>query len=68
MAAGSVINEPNNGAMVRIASHHATGRPPPSDAASFSACSAMRITGRVDASAMITTTNIGSVKFTVVSR
>ena len=65
MAAGSVMNEPSSGAMVRIENHHATGRRPPSDATTRRHCSASRMTGRVEASVMMMTTNTGSVKFTV---
>lgn len=55
------MNEPSTGATVRIASHQAQGRPPPSEATSRKLCSARRMTGRVEASAMMITTNIGSV-------
>jgi hypothetical protein len=65
MAAGSVMNDPSNGPTVRIATHHAAGVAPPMLATLRSAASANPMMGRVDASAMMTTTNIGSVKLTV---
>ena len=55
------MKEPNKGASVRIESHQATGRPPPSPATARMLRSAMTSTGRVEASAMMMTTNIGSV-------
>ena len=61
MAPGSVIKEPSTGPSVRIASHHAAGEPPPSAATRRSDFSANTITGRVDASAMTTTTKSASV-------
>ena len=64
IAAGSVMKEPRIGPTVRIESHQAAGRPPPRLATTFSPSSEMRSTGRVAAMHMITTTNIGSVKFT----
>jgi mRNA-degrading endonuclease toxin of MazEF toxin-antitoxin module len=61
MAAGSVMNEPKRGAIVRIDIHHAAGVLPPRPATARSARAASVTTGRVDASAMMTTTNKGSV-------
>ena len=61
MAAGSVMSEPRTGPMVRIVSHHAAGVPRPRPATRRSADSASPTIGAVDASAMITTTKIGSV-------
>ena len=61
IAAGSVMKEPRTGPIVRIATHHAAGVAPPAAATRLSACSANPMTGRVAASAMMTTTNIGSV-------
>ena len=61
MAAGSVMNEPSSGATVRITNHHAAGVPPPRLASARSHDSASVMIGRVEASAMITTTNSGSV-------
>ena len=51
--------------MVRIASHHAAGVPPPRRATRRIAASAKVMIGRVEASAMMTTTNSG---FGVVDR
>ena len=61
IAAGSVMNEPIIGAIVRIATHHAAGVAPPRRATACSERSARPMIGRVDASAMMTTTNSGSV-------
>ena len=61
IAAGSVMNEPSTGPIVRIAAHQAAGVPPPAAATRRRADSANPMTGRVDASAMMTTTNRGSV-------
>ena len=61
MAAGSVMNEPSSGATIRMTSHHAPGVLLPSRATLRSDDSASITIGRVDASAMITTTNNGSV-------
>ena len=61
IAAGSVMNEPRIGPIVRMASHQAAGVSRPSLATRLSADSARTTTGRVAASAMITTTKIGSV-------
>ena len=61
IAPGSVMNEPSSGPTVRIVIHHAAGVPPPRLASRRSVASASSTIGRVDASAMITTTNIGSV-------
>ena len=61
MAAGSVMNDPITGPIVRIVTHHAAGVPPPAFAMRRRPASAKPITGRVDASAMMTTTNMGSV-------
>ena len=55
------MNDPSSGANVRIVSHHADGVLPPSLATAPSAVSASTMIGRVAASAMITTTNSGSV-------
>ena len=64
MAAGSVMNEPSSGPTVRIVSHQALKEPPNRPATRpISASESLRI-GRVAASVMITTTNIGSVKLT----
>ena len=68
MAAGSVMNDPSTGPRVRMASHQATGREPPRRATERMRPSAKVRTGRVEARAMITTTNRGSVKLTVSSR
>ena len=51
MAAGSVMNDPSSGPIVRIVSHHAAGVRPPSPATLRSARSASPMIGRVDASA-----------------
>ena len=59
------MNEPSTGPIVRIATHHAAGVPPPAAATRRSADSANPMIGRVDASAMMTTTNSG---FRVVDR
>ena len=64
MAAGSVINDPRMGVMVRAANHQAAGVPPKSFATLSTIDSAKRTTGRVAAMAMIMTTNMGSVKLT----
>jgi hypothetical protein len=61
IAAGSVTNEPRAGPIVRITTHHAAGVAPPIRATCRSADSANPMMGRVDASAMITTTKTGSV-------
>jgi hypothetical protein len=61
IAAGSVMNEPSTGPMVRIASHHAAGVARPIPATRRSADSASPTTGAVDARAMMTTTKMGSV-------
>ena len=61
IAAGSVMNEPNKGAIVSIETHHAAGLWPPKPAARPSSCSANFTTGLVEAMAIITTTNIGSI-------
>ncbi len=55
------MNEPSIGATVRMTSHHAAGVAPPMPASARSQVSASMMIGRVDASAMITTTNNGSV-------
>jgi hypothetical protein len=49
------------GPIVRIVTHHAAGVAPPAPATRRKADSANPTTGRVEASAMITTTNSGSV-------
>ena len=61
MAAGSVMNDPRTGPMIRIVAHHAPGVPRPAFATTRRADSAKPMMGRVDASAMMTTTNRGSV-------
>ena len=61
MAAGSVMNEPSSGATVSMTSHHAAGVVPPTPASARNQVSASMMIGRVEASAMITTTNSGSV-------
>ncbi len=61
IAPGSVMNEPRSGATIRIESHQAAGVSLPKRAPKRRQFSAKRSTGRVDASAMITTTNSGSV-------
>lgn len=61
MAAGSVTKEPNNGPTVKIVIHHAAGVPRAVPATTRSPLSARVMTGRVDASAMMTTTKSGSV-------
>jgi hypothetical protein len=61
MAPGSVMNEPSSGVRVRITSHQAAGVPPPRLASRRTIDSAKLTIGRVEASAMITTTNSGSV-------
>jgi hypothetical protein len=55
------MNDPRRGPTVRIVTHHAAGVPPPASAIRLSAASAKPTTGRVEASAMMTTTNSGSV-------
>ena len=65
IAAGSVMKEPSSGPTVRIASHQAAGVPPPRLATRRSTALGEPTTGRVEAIAMTTTTNIGSVKSTV---
>ena len=64
MAPGSVMKDPNSGPIVRIVNHHADGVLPPSAATRCSTDCAKATTGRVDAIAMMTTTNIGSTKCT----
>ncbi len=64
IAAGSVMKDPSTGAIVRTASHHASGVRPPSAATRPITPSANSSTGRVEATAMITATNMGSVKST----
>ena len=61
MAAGSVMNEPRMGPMVKMVTHHAAGLAPPTFANRRRLDSAKPSTGRVEASAMITTTNRASV-------
>ena len=61
IAAGSVMSDPSSGPRTRIDIHQDAGVPPPARATIRSACSARPTIGRVEASAMITTTNIGSV-------
>ena len=61
MAAGSVMNDPSSGARTRIVTHHAAGPPPPAAATGRSAPSASSTIGRVDASAITTTTKSASV-------
>jgi hypothetical protein len=50
--------------MIRIESHHAPVEFRPTDATACKHFSAKTSTGLVEASAMMTTTNMGSVKFT----
>ena len=64
IAPGSVMTDPSSGPTVRIDTHQAAGVPRPMLASCRSASSANRTTGRVDASAMMTTTNSGSVYLT----
>ena len=61
IAAGSVMNEPSSGPIVRIVIHQAAGVAPPALATFRNAVSANPMIGRVEAKAMITTTNSGSV-------
>ena len=61
MAAGSVMNDPSRGPTMRIDSHHAPGVEPPMRAIRRMPLSARLMIGRVEASAMMTTTNSGSV-------
>ena len=61
IAPGSVMNEPRRGATIRMLIHHAAGELPPRRAMRCSVPSASSTIGRVDASAMITITNKGSV-------
>ena len=60
MAAGSVMNDPSMGAMVKIDSHHAAGLCPPKPATTPRIFSESLRTGLVEAKVMITTKNIGS--------
>ena len=60
MAAASVMSDPSKGATMRMVIHHAIGVPRPSRAMRSRMPSAKCSTGRVDANAMITTTNSGS--------
>ena len=55
------MNEPSSGAIVRIASHQAAGVAAAQPRDARAAPLRERMIGRVEASAMITTTNIGSV-------
>ena len=68
MAAGSVMKEPRSGPIVRIAAHQASGVLPPRPATAPMHLSAKERTGRVEAIAMMTTTNIGSVKWTFATK
>jgi hypothetical protein len=61
IAAGSVMNDPSSGPMTRMDHHQAAGVLPPSAASRPSPASANPIIGRVDVSAMMTTTNSASV-------
>ncbi len=61
IAAGSVMNDPSRGPMVRIVSHQAVSEPPNSRATRLMAASLSFRIGRVEASTMMTTTNIASV-------
>ena len=61
MAAGSVMRDPSTGPTVRIVSHQAAGVARPMPATRRNAPSASPTTGVVEASAMMTTTKIGSV-------
>ena len=61
IAAGSVMSEPSRGRSSGCVTHHAAGVAPPALATRRSADSAKATIGRVEASAMITTTNSGSV-------
>ena len=61
IAAGSVMKEPSRGPIVSVANHQAAGVLPPSAATLPIARSARTMIGRVEASAMMTTTNSGSV-------
>ena len=56
------MNEPSNGAISKIENHQAALLCPPKPAARPSNCSETLTTGLVEAIAMITTTNIGSMK------
>ena len=68
MAAGSVMNEPSRGPIVRVVNQNAESEPP-SRLESFSMMdSAILRIGRVDARTMITMTNAGSVRFTPCSK
>ena len=64
MAAGSVMKEPRMGPMVRMQTQKAAGPPPSKRAAPAMEISAARRTGRLAAMDMMTTTNMGSVKWT----
>lgn len=64
MAAGSVMNDPSSGVMVRTESHHAAAPPPMRPATLPTIISAKRMTGRVAEMAMMMTTKRGSVKLT----
>ena len=65
MAAGSVMKEPRMGPMVKMAHHQAVSVPPNRLAIFHMNRSVICRIGRVAARVMITTTNIGSVKFTL---
>ena len=61
IAAGSVMNDPRIGPMIRMLAHQAAGVPRPALATRRRAASAKPTIGRVAASAMMTTTKSGSV-------
>ena len=61
IAAGSVMNDPKMGPMIRMVAHQAAGVAPPALATRRSADSANPTIGRVAARAMITNTKSGSV-------
>ena len=64
MAAGSVIKEPRTGPRVSTVNQKAVREPPRRSAILNMIASANFRIGRVAASIIITTTNMGSVKFT----
>ena len=64
MAAGSVINEPNNGPAVRRVNHQAVSVPPSKLATLHMMDSVSFKIGRVEARVIITTTNSASTKLT----
>ena len=61
IAPGSVINEPSKGPKIKIVSQVEAMVSPPNEANRWMARSASRVTGRVEARAIMIVTKIGSV-------